>query len=464
MFTRVGVATVATVLIAAIAGSVSADVQVGSMKFAAPATFQETMFADGKVIVDSKSDLKIVAFIVKKQGSFDDAAKQVSADVPKSSLRLDGAPIKSIEFGKAFDSESNGVKQRWGKATIDGKAAQFAILQRGKETLFVAGIADTSPGKLAFSTMMTKLEASTSASGNADADPTPWPPLRAFAAVKDITASSTFADKSKKDLYGAWRVLEFETTDPDGYPTTAWCEGKPDEGIGEGITINFLSPTKIQTLQIGAGVWLTEKLFKANNQITSLAVSLDGGAAKKVKPSAEREYVEVPVGKAVSSIKITIDAVKKGTMNDSCISAVRLGGADGDLDIVRGLDAKAVAALPAAYEAVGKAIDDPKRAGLEKLVQFPFTYESSDWFFEGNQKPVKHKNWASIAAACKAKKPGCPSGPNTGGRDDGASVETIGNQGAVIITFPSRREVADQWRFVWTQQQWKLTDMVSGSP
>jgi hypothetical protein len=470
MFTRLGLVAVSVVLASSSRLAHGEAISGYGMNFILPSIghpWTEVPGKDGVVVTDEATpNLTIALLRVKQEGTLDEVMGRAEAELAASSLRIGGKAIQKFKPGRTTDSTVSGASMRTGMAIVDRQSVPFAIAQRKGKTVVLIGFPKNDAAKKQFDAIVKGLRPAIDYKPAPETTPDesePLPKLGAFAAVKDITASSTFADKSKKDLYGAWRVLEFELTDPmEGYPTTAWCEGKPNEGVGEGITINFVSPTKIDTLDVAAGVWLNEKLFKANNQITSLAISFDGGAAKKVSPPSDREYLEVPVGKAVSSIKITIDAVKKGKMNDSCISAVRLGGEDGPLGIVRGLDAKALAALPAAYEAVGKAIADPTRAGLAKLVQFPFTYESSDWFFEGNQKPVKHANWKSIDTACKKKKAGCPGGPNTGGREDAASV--AGSQGSVIVTFPSRREVADQWHFTWTGQEWKLTDMMSGTP
>ena len=448
-------------------------IQAKDMMFILPrighAWDQKTFGIEGKVIVDEPSapTLTIVLFYPKREGSLDQVMSAAEADLKGSAIRIGGKAAQSFKVGKLAESTINGATVRMGDGTLDATPVLVATLQRDKASVVLVGIAKNDKAKEQFTAIVKSLEPpakkATPAPDNEDAGE-PMPKLGRFAALKDITASSTFADKSKKDLYGAWRVLDYETTEePEGLPKTAWCEGKKDEGIGEGITINFAAPTKIDNVDIAAGVWLSEKLYKANNQITSLAISVDGGAAKKVAPpAAHGEWLEVPIGKAVSSLKVTIDTVKKGKMNDSCISAVRLRDDEGEIATVRGLEPKAVAALPAAYDAVVKAISTPDRAGLEKLVTFPFIYESSDWFFDGT-KPVRHANWKSIEAACKKQKRGCPGAPNTGGRDDAASVAQEG-AGGVVVTFPSRREVADTWHFVWVKGEWKLSDMVSGSP
>lgn len=468
---------IALVLVLASASAHAEAIQARDMMFILPrighAWDQKTFGTEGKVIIDEPKapNLTIVLLYPKKEGTLDQVLGAAEADLKASSIRLGGKPIQSFKAGKLAESTINAATVRMGDATLDGAPALLAALQRDKGSVVLVAIAKGDKAKEQFAAIVKSLEpppkkTTPAPPPDTSDDVEPLPKLGAFAAVKDVSATSTYPDKSKKDLYGAWRVLEYELAgDPmQGIPKTAWCEGKPDEGVGEGITINLLAPTKIENLLIATGVWLTPKLHKANNQITSLAISLDGRAPKKVAAATEHgEWTEVPVGKAVSSIKITIDAVKKGKMNDSCISGVQLGGESISLGVVRGLDAAAVAALPAAYDAIAKAIASPSLAGLDKHLAFPFTYESSDWFFEDNHKPVKHASWKSIETACKKKKIGCPSGPHIGGRGDyDARVEGAGN-GAVTITFPSGREVSDVWHLVWTKGAWKVTDMISGS-
>lgn len=459
MITRLGVATVLTLAAASTAG---ADVQVSTMKFGAPSGFQETAFADGKVVLDPSSDLKVVIYIVKKATSLDDAAKKVVASLPSSTLRLAGAPIKAIAYVKSNDSESRGAKQRWGKATVDGKGAQFAILQREGDTLFLAGISDTDAGKAAFASMVSKLEPAASAATD---DAEPLPRLGSFIALEKATASSTYPDKAKKDSYAAWRILDFDTVDNAGLevPPNAWCEGKPDEGIGENVTLSLAAPTNVDELKIATGVWLNQKLFDSNNRITALSVSIDGAAPIKVSPPAKREWVTVKVGKAISSIKLTIDGVAKGKMNDSCISGVELV-VDGEVPSVARIDATALAALPAFYAAIQKSLSDPARTGLDALVAFPFSYALSDWFLDGsNRKTQKFANAKALAAACKKSSPTCPSGPNTGGRDEAASVSSPGAN-LLTVRFSSRREVIDVWHLAWKGGAWKLVSADYESP
>jgi hypothetical protein len=131
----------------------------------------------------------------------------------------------------------------------------------------------------------------------AEAVAVPFEPLW----VTSVTASSTFPHK--RNAYAPTLVLDPKQTyikaTGDYRIDSAWCEGKPDEGIGESVTVTFERPTKIQTMTIKAGVWKTQKLFDANNIITGLEViTNDGRPGGTVSPDRNSDtagQVEVKV-------------------------------------------------------------------------------------------------------------------------------------------------------------------------
>jgi hypothetical protein len=198
--------------------------------------------------------------------------------------------------------------------------------------------------------------------------------------VKSVTATSTFADK--RDAYAAWLTLIPKTTyveKTEEYRLdSAWCEGKKDEGIGEAITITFARPTAIPTVTISPGVWKTQKLFDSNNLITGLEVVTDDGRKLTATPAPKREEVTLKLGGApVSSLVVRITSVKKGKMNDSCISDISFG----DELVAVGFDAAAVTALPVALRELSDALWDPPTGKtpcdaklLAKYLEFPFTF------------------------------------------------------------------------------------------
>ena len=142
--------------------------------------------------------------------------------------------------------------------------------------------------------------------------------------VTSVTATSTLAAKSP-NAYAPARVLELADIEHDLPPSSAWCEGKPDEGIGEGVTLAFAAPTKIKEVVLRAGFWKTEKLFRANNIVTGVELRTDDGRKKSVALPAKLEVVTVALGgAAVRELTVSIARVKKGKMNDSCLSNVEV--------------------------------------------------------------------------------------------------------------------------------------------
>src|SRR5262249_41382506 len=102
----------------------------------------------------------------------------------------------------------------------------------------------------------------TFASASAAADE---PDTTHITVVTSVTATSTLAGKVK-DYYAAANVLYFDRDEEHGMPPQqAWCEGKPDEGIGEGVTLAFAAPVTIPEIVVRGGYWKTDKLFRANN-------------------------------------------------------------------------------------------------------------------------------------------------------------------------------------------------------
>ena len=209
------------------------------------------------------------------------------------------------------------------------------------------------------------------------ADPVPEPLW-----VKSVTATSTFADKTnaydpKLTLYP--KTKTDKKTDETVYQS-AWCEGKKDAGLGEGITVTFVKPAKIPSMQIKAGVWLTQAYFVANNQPTKLEITTDDGRKFVVKPPAKREEIEVTIGgAAVTSVTVKIVEVKPGKMNDSCITELGFGESP-----AMGFDLAAANAWPAFFATVKDTFDHAENKPqcvpekVAKLVDFPFTWKMAE--------------------------------------------------------------------------------------
>jgi hypothetical protein len=172
------------------------------------------------------------------------------------------------------------------------------------------------------------------------------PALPPIAPIRSVTATSTLAG-SAHYRYDAAQVL-FPVM-KGGAVASAWCEGKPDEGIGEALTINFANPVDLYEVQVDGGVWMTPALHTANNQPTKLHVTWNGENEMDIDVPDGLLAAGVEIGdmgpEPVRTIEIRLDEVKKGKMNDSCISLV-------DLEGPLPLEAAQAVALPAALQGI----------------------------------------------------------------------------------------------------------------
>jgi hypothetical protein len=207
-----------------------------------------------------------------------------------------------------------------------------------------------------------------------------------------VTATSTL--KSPTDHYAAWHPFVDKAAEED----RLWCEGKADEGIGEALVLTFGAPTKLDAIEMSAGVWKTDALFRANNLVTAIDVTTDDGRKLAFAFPEERKAVEVKLGGApVKQLRFAIAKVKKGKMNDSCISGVKLTF-PGDTQLLVGADR--APPLTAAIEGVRQALSDCDETALRTRLKFPFTNKPPN---SDNEKP-KYKTYANVKDLVKACK------------------------------------------------------------
>jgi hypothetical protein len=264
----------------------------------------------------------------------------------------------------------------------------------------------------------------------------------AFPAVVPVTVTATSTLTAKAKSYDAWHALA-----PDTMGARFWCEGKPDEGVGEALVIKLATPAKIDSIKLAVGVWKTDALFHANNLVTGVDVIADGRKQSVTFPE-DRQELEVAIGGApVTELRLQIAKVKKGRMNDSCISSVKLDLANPSLILI-GADRAQGAAFQPTVEAIAHALADCDEALLSKYARFPLAYEDT----------VRHKvKYADAKAAAKGcKKVGF------------STLAELKFGNATISTeAPGKIELREDvlsWRFVLDGGQWKLVGLEDGSP
>ena len=133
-----------------------------------------------------------------------------------------------------------------------------------------------------------------------------------------IQASSTLPHR-QPGRYGVANLT-------DGDLNSAWCEGKEGDGIGESITFTFREPRKIGRIGIVVGYAKSGNVFRSNNRVEAVTVTMPNRDLVKLSlwDEPKMQFLEIPPGKAVRSMKITIDKVFRGEKyRDTCLSEIK---------------------------------------------------------------------------------------------------------------------------------------------
>jgi hypothetical protein len=137
----------------------------------------------------------------------------------------------------------------------------------------------------------------------------------ATATVTGVKASS----ESPSDADGSYAAAQAA----DGVKDTFWCEGnKAGDGVGEWVQVQFDAATPIKGVKICTGMCTTDA-FVRGNAPSKVALQFSDGSVQhldlKTAAPLPSPYPITPV--TTSSVKVTIEAVRKGTeFNDACLS------------------------------------------------------------------------------------------------------------------------------------------------
>jgi hypothetical protein len=136
-----------------------------------------------------------------------------------------------------------------------------------------------------------------------------------------VTASSTLAG-------GRYQPENVNKWSADVDPNSCWAEGVPGNGEGEWLELNATVPVRLDTLQITNGLATSDALFRANNRIKKLDLSVNGGAPVAVQLPDQMDPFDIKLPESkevVRTIRLTIREVYPGTKyQDTCVSRIRL--------------------------------------------------------------------------------------------------------------------------------------------
>ena len=135
------------------------------------------------------------------------------------------------------------------------------------------------------------------------------------------TASSTLAGGDyKPDNINKWGA--------DVASNSCWAEGVAGNGEGEWLEIAASVPVLLDTVQITNGLVASESLFRANNRIKKLDLSVNGGQPVPVQLPDRMDPFDIKLAdtkQVVRTIRLTIREVYPGIKHrDTCVSRLRL--------------------------------------------------------------------------------------------------------------------------------------------
>jgi hypothetical protein len=136
-----------------------------------------------------------------------------------------------------------------------------------------------------------------------------------------VTASSSLkGDQYKPDNVNKW------SGEVD--PNSCWAEGVTGNGEGEWLELNATVPVLLDTLEITNGLATSDALFRANNRIKKIDLSVNGAepVAVQLPDQMDPFKIKLPESKdVVRTIRLTIREVYPGTKyQDTCITRIRL--------------------------------------------------------------------------------------------------------------------------------------------
>jgi hypothetical protein len=199
----------------------------------------------------------------------------------------------------------------------------------------------------------------------------------------------------------------------DDNPKTAWVEGADGDGHGSWLRfeVSRVAKAKAVKLKVRNGYQKSKKLFTANAIPKAITVVVRGpggavSATKEVTLKKARGWQEIVVdtqGRGVAEVELTLKSTYPGRVyKDTCLSDVQVF-VDSDVAYAKAAEeakrdrlkawvkgrvdeAKYFAKLPRTYPFAGTHFD---------LVGEPWHHNSSEYSYQGGDKPVKDPNYTS---------------------------------------------------------------------
>lgn len=130
--------------------------------------------------------------------------------------------------------------------------------------------------------------------------------------VSDVYASSLLEEVDV--VHSPERIM-------DGNISTAWVEGAGGQGIGESVVFMLDNVYTVEGMWVAAGYQKNDKVYTINSRPEKITVSFSDGTSEEFVLEDIHDFQDIRFSKPIetSSIKITIDAVYKGSQCEDTV-------------------------------------------------------------------------------------------------------------------------------------------------
>ena len=275
--------------------------------------------------------------------------------------------------------------------------------------------------------------------------------------VVGVEAVASSTAKGKADKFAAWRAVDDQTE-------TAWCEGKPDEGLDETITLTLAEPIKVTRLDLYVGLHGSAKEYDDNNRVAKVSARTAPKTGEplvqlaKAVPIVSKHNtlvkLDLKTPRTVQVIELGIAGVTRGAKaaaNDTCFSDISFATEKGEVvRFLYGISGDAMSQLAPSLNVLRTALAGCEQKQLAFMVAFPFEHRIEA---EEDSRTIRHKDVKSLVKACR--KDAVPAIPV-----EADKLSELTSSGFGRITFETGGN-SDLYRMEmrWVDGSWKLASI-----
>lgn len=168
---------------------------------------------------DTLPELTVFVFPAKQEGTLEEIQRRLQSELTRPGVSLDGEAIKTVTVGSAKKETVADATAVRGNIKLNDAKAVFAIVQRNGKSMILVGVPKEGifeRGVVNFRDVVQGLQkgststAAVAAKPAADFTKAVAEVMPELAIIKEVTATSTFIDKKKKNAYSPNNIVWFD--------------------------------------------------------------------------------------------------------------------------------------------------------------------------------------------------------------------------------------------------------------